>query len=172
VERCAGRASHSVCDPDGNNITFIGNFRVTYWHASAQRQPTQTEGELMATFVMIHGASADAHYWYRVTPLLEEAGHEVIAPDLPIGDDSADFDVFAATVVETVGDRRDVVVVAQSMGAFTGPVVATKVPTRLLVLLAPMIPAPGETPASGGITPASPRRCSTPKRRASTPRST
>ena len=34
---------------------------------------------------------------------------------------------------------------AQSLGAFAGPLVATRVPVARLILLAPMIPAPGET---------------------------
>ncbi|HEY0453846.1 alpha/beta hydrolase [Actinophytocola sp.] len=99
----------------------------------------------MATYVLIHGAS-DAFYWHRVAPLLEKRGHEVIAPDLPIGDDNAGFADYADTVVEAVGHRSDLVVVGQSMGAFTAPIVCQRVPVELLVLVAPMIPAPGETP--------------------------
>ena len=37
----------------------------------------------MATFVLVHGAWHGAWCWHRVTPLLERAGHRVIAPDLP-----------------------------------------------------------------------------------------
>jgi pimeloyl-ACP methyl ester carboxylesterase len=48
-------------------------------------------------------------------------------------------------VVEAIGDRRDVILVAQSMGAFTAPLVCDRVPTRLIVLVAPMTPAPGES---------------------------
>jgi pimeloyl-ACP methyl ester carboxylesterase len=39
----------------------------------------------------------------------------------------------------------EVVVVAQSLGAFAGPLVADRVSAALLVLLAPMVPASGET---------------------------
>lgn len=35
--------------------------------------------------------------------------------------------------------------VAQSLGAFAGPLVAARVPVAKLILLAPMIPKPGET---------------------------
>jgi pimeloyl-ACP methyl ester carboxylesterase len=38
-------------------------------------------------------------------------------------------------------------VVAQSLGAFTAPLVCDRVVVDLLVLVAPMIPAPGEAPA-------------------------
>ena len=37
--------------------------------------------------------------------------------------------------------------VAQSLGAFTAPFVCERAPAKLLVLVAPMIPAPGEAPA-------------------------
>jgi pimeloyl-ACP methyl ester carboxylesterase len=50
-------------------------------------------------------------------------------------------------VVEALGGRPDPIVVAHSLGGFTAPLVCDRVPARLLVLLAGMIPAPGE---SGG----------------------
>lgn len=49
-------------------------------------------------------------------------------------------------MVQAVGDRTDLVVVAHSLGAFTAPLVGDRVPAKLLVLVAPMIPAPGEAP--------------------------
>jgi pimeloyl-ACP methyl ester carboxylesterase len=41
-----------------------------------------------------------------------------------------------------------VVLVAQSLGGFTAPLVAAAVPVRALVLVNAMIPAPGETPGA------------------------
>jgi len=99
----------------------------------------------VTTFVLVHGASSDHRYWSRVAPLLTAAGHAVVAPDLPVGDEAAGFTEYADAVVAAVGDRAPVVLVGQSMGAFTVPLVAQRVPTTLLVLLAPMIPAPQET---------------------------
>ncbi|OLF08979.1 alpha/beta hydrolase [Actinophytocola xinjiangensis] len=99
----------------------------------------------MATYVLIHGAS-DAFYWHRVIPLLRERGHEVVAPDLPVGDEQANFADYTDTVVRAVGHLTNVIVVGQSMGAYTAPLVCQRVPVELLVLIAPMIPAPGETP--------------------------
>ena len=49
-------------------------------------------------------------------------------------------------VVAAIGARRDVVLVAQSMGGFTAPLVAERVPTRLIILLNAMVPLPGEPP--------------------------
>lgn len=48
-------------------------------------------------------------------------------------------------MVEAIGDRADLVVVAHSLGAFTAPLVCTRVPVELLVLVAAMVPRPGET---------------------------
>lgn len=46
----------------------------------------------MATFVLIHGAFHGAWCWERVTPLLQDKGHRVFAPDMPgRGDDDADL---------------------------------------------------------------------------------
>jgi len=69
----------------------------------------------------------------------------VIAPDLPSEDESAGPWENADVVVEAIGDRRDLVVVGHSLGGFTAPLVCTRRPAELLVLVAAMIPAPGET---------------------------
>jgi hypothetical protein len=41
--------------------------------------------------------------------------------DLPCDDDSAGLSEYADTVVHAIGDRRDLVLVAQSFGGFTAP---------------------------------------------------
>ena len=51
------------------------------------------------------------------------------------------------TVVDAIGDRGDLVVVGQSYGGFTAPLVADRLHAQALVLVAGMIPAPGEAPA-------------------------
>lgn len=101
----------------------------------------------MATFVLVHGAGDVGWYWHLVEAELRARGHQAIAPDLPCDDDSAGLSEYADTVVAAIGDRTEVVVVAQSFGAFTGPLVCDRVAVGLLVLIAPMIPAPGEAPA-------------------------
>ena len=70
-----------------------------------------------------------------------------MAPDLPCEDDSAGLPDYANAVVEAIGDRRDLVVVAQSFGGFTAPLVCERVAVDLVVLVAPMVPDPGEAPA-------------------------
>lgn len=100
----------------------------------------------MATFVLIPGAGSDSWYWSRVAPLLRARGHDVVTPDLPCDDDSAGLAEYADAVVDAIEDREDVVVVAQSMGAFTAPLICDRVSVRLFVLVAAMAPLPGESP--------------------------
>ena len=69
----------------------------------------------------------------------------MIAPDLPCDDDSAGLKQYTDVVVKAIGFFTDIVVVAQSLGGFTAPLVCARVPAELLVLVAAMIPAPDET---------------------------
>ena len=101
----------------------------------------------MATFVLIHGGGDVGWYWHRVVAELHERGHEAVAPDLPCDDDSAGLREYADSVVDAIGERTDLVVVGQSYGGFTAPLVADRVHADLLVLVAGMVPAAGETPA-------------------------
>jgi pimeloyl-ACP methyl ester carboxylesterase len=100
----------------------------------------------VATYALIHGAGSDSWYWHLVVPELRALGHEVVAPDLPSDDDSAGFSEYADVVVDAVGDRADLVVVAQSMGGFTGPLVCARLRADLMVMVAAMVPRPGERP--------------------------
>ena len=100
----------------------------------------------MATFVLIHGAGDVGWYWHLVEAELRERGHAVVAPDLPCDDDAAGLPEYANAVVDAIGELTDLIVVAQSLGGFTGPLVCERVQVRLLVLVAAMIPAPGEAP--------------------------
>lgn len=98
----------------------------------------------MATYVLIHGAADSGWFWHLLERELRTRGHDVVAPDLPCDDDSAGFAEYADTVVGAVGDRTGLIVVAQSLGGFTAPLVCDRVSVNLLVLLAGMVPAPGE----------------------------
>jgi pimeloyl-ACP methyl ester carboxylesterase len=100
----------------------------------------------MATFVLIPGAGGSAWYWHRVVPELGQRGHEALAVDLPAADDGAGLREYAETVLDVIGDRRDLIVVGQSMGAFVAPMVGARASVAKMVLLNPMIPAPSETP--------------------------
>jgi pimeloyl-ACP methyl ester carboxylesterase len=100
----------------------------------------------MATYVLIHGAGGDAWYWHLVRPRLQAVGHDVVAMDLPCDDDGAGLQEYTDVVVDAIGDRRDVILVAQSLGGFTAPLVCERVPVALMVLVAAMVPRPGESP--------------------------
>lgn len=100
----------------------------------------------VATFVLIHGGGDVGWYWHLVERELRQRGHDSLAPDLPCDDDSAGLAEYADTVIDAIGDRRGLIVAAQSFGGFTAPLVAARVPVDTLVLVAGMIPAPGEPP--------------------------
>jgi len=98
----------------------------------------------MATYVLIHGAGDSAFYWHLLAPELRKRGHEVVAMDLPCDDESAGLSEYTDAVVQAIGDHTDLVLVAQSFGAFTAPLVCARVPVKLMVLVAGMVPLPGE----------------------------
>lgn len=98
----------------------------------------------MTAFVLIPGAGGAASYWCRVAPLLEQAGHEVVAVDLPGPDPAAGLPEYADLVVSAASRFSNVVLVAQSMGGFTAPMAAERLDVQELVLVNAMIPVPGE----------------------------
>ncbi len=100
----------------------------------------------MTTYVLIPGAAADSWFWHLLSAELSVRGHEVVAADLPCDDDAAGLSEYADAVIEALGDRTDLVVVAHSFGAFTAPLVCDRLRVDLLVLLTAMIPKPGEAP--------------------------
>lgn len=99
----------------------------------------------MATYVLIHGAGDVGWYWHLVESELRARGHDVIAPDMPVDDESAGLTQYADTVIGAIGDRTELIVVAQSFGGYVGPIVCSRVPADLLVLVAAMVPVPGES---------------------------
>jgi pimeloyl-ACP methyl ester carboxylesterase len=99
----------------------------------------------MATYALIPGAGGDPWEWHRLVPELEARGHEAIAVRLPSEDDTAGWSEYSDAVVDAIGDRSDVVVVAASMGGFTAPLVCMRRAVDLLVLVNAMIAFPGET---------------------------
>src|SRR5262245_13911925 len=115
----------------------------------------------MATYVLIHGAGDVGWYWHLVEAELRGRGQDVVAMDLPVEDDAAGLSEYADVVIDAIGSRRDLIVVAQSFGGYTATIVCDRIEARLLVLVAGMIPAPGESAdemfANTGYKPASQR---------------
>lgn len=100
----------------------------------------------MSTFVLVHGAGDVGWYWHLVEAELRTRGHDTVAPYLPGHEDSATLTDYADAVVDAVAGRQDMAVVGQSFGAFTASLVADRLRTDVLVLVAAMIPSPGEAP--------------------------
>ena len=102
----------------------------------------------MATYALIHGAGDVGWYWHLVERELHDRGHRSVAPDLPIEDDDASLLDNAQVVVDAIRTTRDggeLIVVGQSYGGYVAPIVAQLAKADHLVLVAPMIPQPGET---------------------------
>lgn len=98
-----------------------------------------------ATYVLVPGAASGPWYWHQVVDELTSRGNEVVAVDLPCEDADAGLDRYAEATVDAIGDRRDLVLVGHSFGAFTATAVCNLIRVDLLVLLAPMVPYPGVT---------------------------
>ncbi|MEO9255119.1 MAG: alpha/beta hydrolase [Tepidiformaceae bacterium] len=99
----------------------------------------------MTCFVLIHGAGGRASQWDLVRTELEARGHDIIAMDLPC-EDEVGLDAYVDAVVNAIGDRRgDLVLVAQSLAGFIAPLVAAAIPVTEIVMLAAMVPEPGES---------------------------
>jgi len=75
---------------------------------------------------------------------------EAVGVDEPVAvdadDPAAGLLEYTQLVVSAIGGRGNVVLVAQSLGAFTAPLVAAKIPVSSVVFVNAMIPRPGETP--------------------------
>jgi pimeloyl-ACP methyl ester carboxylesterase len=96
------------------------------------------------SFVLVPGAGGNAGYWQLVEPLIHKAGFRSVAVPLPNWS-GATFADHADAIVAAAGTPDEVILLAQSMGAFSAPLTCERLPVSELVLLNAMIPAPGET---------------------------
>jgi pimeloyl-ACP methyl ester carboxylesterase len=97
------------------------------------------------TYVLIPGAGGEAWFWHLLVAELSRRGRDAVAVELPAGDERAGWAEYAEAVVAAASDVSSPVLVAQSMGGFTAPLVVGPLRARLLVMLNAMIPRPGET---------------------------
>jgi hypothetical protein len=101
--------------------------------------------EVMATYVLVHGAGDSAWYWHLVADELEQLGHSVMAPEAPEGEST--LAAWTDVVTEAVtGATPPLLIVAQSFGAFPATLAAARIPADVLVLVAGMVPQSGESP--------------------------
>ena len=103
---------------------------------------------LRVFFALLPGAGCDPWIWHFVVPELQKRGHDATGVRLPYGDERAGLPEYADAVTGAIGARDGVVLVAQSIAGFVAPLVCTRLPVRLLVLVNAMIPLPGETPGA------------------------
>jgi len=99
----------------------------------------------MTSAVLIPGAGGLGWYWHLVERDLKDRGYDAVAVDLAACGRTG-LPAYADAVVHAIDGRTDVALVAQSMGAFTAPLVWQRVSTRLVVFVNAMVPRPGETP--------------------------
>jgi pimeloyl-ACP methyl ester carboxylesterase len=100
----------------------------------------------VALFALIHGGGGSGSCWELLGDELVAAGHQAIAPDLPVEDNSAGTLEYAKVVVKAIGNTtEEVIVVGHSLGGLTVPVVASLRPCAHMVFLGAMVPIPGQT---------------------------
>jgi pimeloyl-ACP methyl ester carboxylesterase len=99
------------------------------------------------TFVLIPGAGADPRVYDATIAALRDLGHEGIAPPLPLDDPDATPSDHATAVIAALPEPPPgpLVIVGQSLGAYAATIAAARLHPQRLILLAPMIPAPGES---------------------------
>jgi pimeloyl-ACP methyl ester carboxylesterase len=100
------------------------------------------------TFCLIHGAWHEPSCWDELTPRLQERGHAVVVPDLPLQDPEAGFDERIQPALDALqGVDGPLVIVGHSQGTAYSTLVAAARPGSLLVHLCPRIggfkPPPG-----------------------------
>ena len=100
----------------------------------------------MTTFGLVHGACHGAWCWDRLTRLIEDAGHDAVAVDLPCENNAKTFSDYADVVTTSLADREHVVLVGHSLGGLTIPLVAAQRPVERLVFLCALLPLPGQLP--------------------------
>ena len=96
----------------------------------------------MATFVLIHGAWHGGWSFELIQPLLEAAGHKVIAPDLP-GMGGSDEEIAGATLArwaDFVADlcvtaEKPVILCGHSRGGLVVSETAERVPSEIAALV-------------------------------------
>jgi hypothetical protein len=101
----------------------------------------------MTDFILVPGAGGVATpYWRFVSAQLEGAGHRAVPVDLPGDAPNAGLPEYVAILIDAIESCLEPVVVAQSMGGFSGVLACDRVPVRGLILVNAMVPAPRETP--------------------------
>ncbi|MDX1873904.1 alpha/beta hydrolase [Mycolicibacterium sp. 120266] len=103
----------------------------------------------MTTFVLVHGGLHRPSCWDAVAVELVGRGHAVIVPDVPMDQEGAGAQEWAAAVVAAIDEvagsrpRADIVVVGHSIAGLCVPVVASLRSVRQMVFVGALLPMPG-----------------------------
>lgn len=109
--------------------------------------------KMKQTIVLVHGAWMDAGAWYKVTPLLEAKGYDVIEVNLPgHGKDQTPYEKitlgsYVESVRKAIGSKNNVILVGHSMAGIVISEVAEQIPSQIdrLVYVAAYLPRNGES---------------------------
>jgi pimeloyl-ACP methyl ester carboxylesterase len=107
----------------------------------------------MARIILVHGAWGDATGWARLVPLLEKAGHQVEALDLPghgrsaVPPETVGQAEYVAHVEQVLLQGPPAMLVGHSMGGIVIAQVAGRQPARVTacVYVAALVPRDGES---------------------------
>ena len=96
----------------------------------------------MATFILVHGAWHGAWCWRKIIPLLEKAGHNVLAPDLPgrgsnpVPMSEISFQLCVQHVCQLIDSQDEpVILVGHSLGGCTISQAAERRPDKVRALV-------------------------------------
>ena len=92
----------------------------------------------MGTVCLLHGNWHDGSCWGPVAQRLEQLGHRVLAPDLPLDDPAAGYAERARPAIEALASaHRPVAVVGHSLAAGIAPIVAEGTRAAIVIYLCP-----------------------------------
>jgi catalase len=105
------------------------------------------------TIVLVHGAWMDAGVWYKVIPVLQASGYQVIAVNLPgHGNDTTALNnitlqTYVDAVKAAIGNRDNIILVGHSMGGIVITETAEQIPAQIkkLVYVGAFLPKNGES---------------------------
>jgi catalase len=115
----------------------------------AQTRKTTKHG----TIVLVHGSWMDASVWYKVIPVLQSAGYEVIAVNLPgHGSDNTPLEkitlqTYVDAVKTAIGTKDNIILVGHSMGGIVITETAEQIPAQIkkLIYVGAFLPKNGES---------------------------
>src|SRR5262249_22021755 len=114
-----------------------------FFHSVQPVRTTCSDGVLMSTFVLVHGAWHGSWCWDKVRPSLTGRGHVVVTPDLPSDIPGAGLPEYLAAVESALEPHSEVVLVAHSMSGLLAPLAAGSPKVAAVVMLSANTPRPG-----------------------------